>query len=209
MLSAAGMHEHVTVSFTSEAANARFPGLFDGGASVLVRNPLRADATALQRSALGALLAALEANVAVQQSRVDLFTIARTFSATSEDEAPSQREVVAGILFGARPGARPGEARKVAFADLRSVVRLSPASTLMLRGVAGSTPSGTLPAQREFPLGGVDALRAHAFGQFRGNQVALAQAEYAIGLWRLRARRMEGGLNAIAFLEGRPQNVRN
>ncbi len=121
VLSAAGMHEHVTVSFTSEASNARFPGLFDGGASVLVRNPLRADATALQRSAVGALLSALHANVAVQQPRVDLFTIARTFSQTSDD-APEQREVVAGLLYGPRPGARPGEARPVVFADLAAVV---------------------------------------------------------------------------------------
>jgi phenylalanyl-tRNA synthetase beta chain len=121
VLSAAGLHEHVTVSFTSEASNARFPGLFEGGASVLVRNPLRADATALHRSAVGALVSALQTNVAVQQPRVDLFTIARTFSQSSDD-APEQREVVAGLLFGPRPGARPGEARSVAFADLRAVV---------------------------------------------------------------------------------------
>jgi phenylalanyl-tRNA synthetase beta chain len=121
VLSAAGLHEHVTVSFTSEASNARFPGLFDGGASVLVRNPLRADATALHRSALGALMSALQTNLAVQQPRIDLFTIARTFSASSDD-APEQREVVAGLLYGPRPGARPGEARPVVFADLRAVV---------------------------------------------------------------------------------------
>ncbi len=85
--------------------------------------------------------------------------------------------------------------------DVRSVVRLSPATTLMLRVAVGTTPSGTLPAQKEFPLGGVDGLRAHAFSQFRGDQLALAQAEYTIGLWRLRTGAFEGGLHAIAFVD--------
>ncbi|HKQ56952.1 MAG TPA: BamA/TamA family outer membrane protein [Candidatus Eisenbacteria bacterium] len=85
--------------------------------------------------------------------------------------------------------------------DLRSVVRLSPATTLMLRTVFGHTPSGTLPRQKEFPLGGVDGLRAHPFAAFRGDQVALMQAEYIIGLWRLRTGAFEGGLHAIVFAD--------
>ncbi|MEK7823881.1 MAG: BamA/TamA family outer membrane protein [Candidatus Eisenbacteria bacterium] len=85
--------------------------------------------------------------------------------------------------------------------DLRSVIRLSPATTLMLRVAGGHTASGTLPVQKEFPLGGVDVLRAHAFGQFRGDQMALAQAEYTVGLWRLRTGGFEGGLHAIAFVD--------
>ena len=86
-------------------------------------------------------------------------------------------------------------------ADIRGVLRLSPATTLMLRGAAGYTPSGTLPGQKEFPLGGVDALRAHPFASFRGNQLALAQAEYMIGLWKLRTGAFEGGLHAIVFVD--------
>ncbi|HYM80813.1 MAG TPA: BamA/TamA family outer membrane protein [Candidatus Limnocylindria bacterium] len=86
-------------------------------------------------------------------------------------------------------------------ADVRSVLRLSPATTLALRLVTGSALAGDLPPQREFTAGGVDGLRAHAFSQFRGNQVALAQAEYTIGLWRLRTRGLEGGLHAIAFVD--------
>ncbi|MFN2425749.1 MAG: phenylalanine--tRNA ligase subunit beta [Candidatus Binatia bacterium] len=141
LLSGVGLHEHVTVSFTSEAANARFPGLFAGGASVLVRNPLRSDATALQRSALGALSAALGANVAMQQPRVDLFTIARTFSASS-DGAPDQREVVAGLLYGPRPGPRPGQFRDLVFADVKAVVEkvlgvLSPGTPIEFVAVTG------------------------------------------------------------------------
>jgi phenylalanyl-tRNA synthetase beta chain len=121
LLSGQGMSEHIGVSFTSEAGNARFPGLWSDAASVVIRNPLRADATALQKSALGALVAALQANIAVQQSRVDLFTVARTF-ALSGDGSPGQREVVAGLLFGPRPGPRPGEQRAVSFPDLKAIV---------------------------------------------------------------------------------------
>jgi len=58
-----------------------------------------------------------------------------------------------------------------ALADVRSVVRLSPATTLTLRGVGGSALHGALPAQRQFVLGGVDGLRAHAFGSYHGDRV--------------------------------------
>jgi hypothetical protein len=85
--------------------------------------------------------------------------------------------------------------------DLRSVVRVSPATTLMLRALGGTTPSGELPAQREFTMGGVDGLRAHRTSQFRGNQAALAQAEYTVGLWRIKSGLFEGGLHAIVFVD--------
>ena len=88
-----------------------------------------------------------------------------------------------------------------ALADVRGVLRLSPATTLVLRTVAGHTSSGTLPLQKQFVTGGVDGLRAHAIGQFRGDQMLLGQAEAVIGLWHLRTRGIEGGLHAIAFLD--------
>jgi hypothetical protein len=88
-----------------------------------------------------------------------------------------------------------------ALADLRSVVRLSPTATLALRAVGGTTVAGALPAQKEFTAGGVDGLRAHAFGQYRGNQLLLAQAEYATALWRVRPRGFDAGLHAIAFVD--------
>jgi len=94
-----------------------------------------------------------------------------------------------------------------ALGDVRSILRLSPATTLMVRAVAASALDGTLPVQKEFTLGGVDGLRAHAFDQYRGNQLALAQAEYMVGLWRVRSRGFEGGLHAIAFVDvGRAWN---
>jgi hypothetical protein len=86
-------------------------------------------------------------------------------------------------------------------ADVRSVLRLSPSTTLSLRGVGGFTPSGTLPFQKTFTVGGVDGLRAHRFAQYRGNQMLLAQAEYTIGLWRMTEEFFEGGLTALVFAD--------
>jgi hypothetical protein len=88
-----------------------------------------------------------------------------------------------------------------AFGDARSVLRLSPATTLSLRFVGGLTSSGVLPGQKQFTLGGVDGLRAHSFARYRGDQMLLAQAEYMVGLWQLRTSGFEGGLHAIAFLD--------
>ncbi len=85
--------------------------------------------------------------------------------------------------------------------DVRSVLRLSPATTLSLRAVAGSCTDGALPRQKRFGVGGVDGLRAHALNELTGNQVALAQGEYTVGLWALRGEGFEAGLHAIAFMD--------
>ena len=88
-----------------------------------------------------------------------------------------------------------------ALGDVRSVLRLSPATSLSLRAVAGGTFEGTLPRQKRFALGGVDGLRAHALGAREGSQVALAQAEYTLGLWALRGQGFEAGMHALAFVD--------
>ncbi len=88
-----------------------------------------------------------------------------------------------------------------AMADVRSVLRLTPATTLSVRAVGGHTAAGRLPRQRAFPVGGVDGLRAHAFSQYLGNQMLLLQAEYDVGLWRLRADPVPGGLHALVFVD--------
>lgn len=85
--------------------------------------------------------------------------------------------------------------------DVRGVLRLTPATTLILRAVAGHGAAGVLPIQRQFPIGGPDALRAHVFASIQGDQLALAQAEYMVALWRLRTRGLEGGLHALAFVD--------
>jgi hypothetical protein len=86
-------------------------------------------------------------------------------------------------------------------ADLRSVFRLSPSQTFALRGVAGRTFDGVLPAQKRFVLGGPDGLRAHRIGAFSGDQLLLGQAEYTIGLWPVRSTLFDAGLHALAFVD--------
>jgi len=88
-----------------------------------------------------------------------------------------------------------------ALADLRGVLRLTPATTLSLRAVAGSALDGALPRQKEFVVGGVDGLRAHAFGSVRGDQLALVQAEYEVSLWELNADPLDAGLSLFAFVD--------
>jgi hypothetical protein len=88
-----------------------------------------------------------------------------------------------------------------ALADVRSVVRLSPAASLTLRGVGGSALRGAMPLQRQFTLGGADGLRAHAFGSYHGDRVALAQLEYSIGVHAFRTRAFEAGPQLLAFLD--------
>src|SRR5262249_33592977 len=85
--------------------------------------------------------------------------------------------------------------------DVRSVLRLSPATSMSLRGVIGSCADGTLPLQKRFGVGGVDGLRGHDLNAFQGNQMALAQAEYTLGLWALRGNGFEAGLHVITFVD--------
>jgi hypothetical protein len=88
-----------------------------------------------------------------------------------------------------------------ALADARSILRLSPATTLSLRSVIGSTLAGVLPRQRQFVAGGVDGLRAHSFSEFRGDQLALAQIEYAASLWPYVRGWMNGGFQVLLFAD--------
>ena len=50
-------------------------------------------------------------------------------------------------------------------------------------------------------LGGVDGLRAHAFGSYHGDRVALAQLEYSVGVNALRTRAFAAGPQFLAFLD--------
>ena len=70
-----------------------------------------------------------------------------------------------------------------------------------LRLVAGHTFDGALPRQKHFTAGGVDGLRAHEFSEFRGDELALGQAEFILGLWQMSNSMLEGGLHAIAFVD--------
>jgi len=92
-------------------------------------------------------------------------------------------------------------------ADVRNVFRLSPSSTLTVRGVAGSNLDGHLPPQRGFTVGGVDGLRAHSFAYFHGDQVALGQLEYSMSIGKFQSSGFESGIHGIVFLDtGRAWN---
>jgi hypothetical protein len=65
-------------------------------------------------------------------------------------------------------------------ADLRAYLNLNPGQYLSCRLKLGATPSGTLPFQREFYVGGIGTLAAHAYKEFRGDHMILFNAEYAI-----------------------------
>lgn len=88
-----------------------------------------------------------------------------------------------------------------AVADVRSVMRLTPASTFSVRAVGGAAVQGTLPRQKRFALGGVDGLRAHPLGALAGDHMAMTQAEYVVGLWQLQTGGFEGGLHALVFAD--------
>ncbi len=88
-----------------------------------------------------------------------------------------------------------------ALADVRSVLRLTPGTTLVLRAAAGTTTAGVLPPQKQFILGGVDGLRAHAFGRYRGDQLMLGQAECTVAIPGTRHGAADAGLHAIVFVD--------
>jgi hypothetical protein len=88
-----------------------------------------------------------------------------------------------------------------AFADVRSIVRLTPSGTLALRMVGGTRLDGEVPLQRQFVIGGVDGLRGHEFGAFHGDRMAMGQAEYSIDLRAFDVRPRRGGLRALLFID--------
>lgn len=67
-------------------------------------------------------------------------------------------------------------------ADFRTYLTLNPGQYLSCRLKVGVTPSGTLPFQREFYVGGIGTLAAHKYKEFRGDQMILFNAEYAINV---------------------------
>lgn len=120
-LANSGLNECVGLAFASERGNALLPGLHDSGTgSVRVRNPLRADATELRRSALGHLLDAYRANLRNGSKTNDLFTVTRTFAAL--EGQPVEREVFAGLVAGPRRSRGPADGESAGFWDAKGVV---------------------------------------------------------------------------------------
>ena len=78
-------------------------------------------------------------------------------------------------------------------AAVRHRMRLSPKQNLRVRLIAGSTLTGTLPAQKIWYVGGIGTLRGHDFKSFAGDQFFVANAEFY--------RRVRKNLHAFSFLD--------
>jgi phenylalanyl-tRNA synthetase beta chain len=119
-LATSGLTECVGLAFSSSKMNSSLPGLHEASGQVVVRNPLRSDDTELRRSALGHLLEAHKLNVRNGRATTDLFSISRTFATGAE--GPVEREVIAGVLSGARRDRGPGQGQAGGFWDAKGVL---------------------------------------------------------------------------------------
>jgi phenylalanyl-tRNA synthetase beta chain len=119
-LRARGLSEIVALSFCSTADNRRFRGLHEPAAdAVCVENPLRSDTGELRRSLLPGLLFARATNVRNGVPRSDLFTVARTFS--SSTQLP-EIDAIGGLLAGPRRQRAPGDGGEPTFWDIKGLV---------------------------------------------------------------------------------------
>jgi hypothetical protein len=69
-------------------------------------------------------------------------------------------------------------------ADVRTYLDLSPGQHIRTRIQYGATPSGTLPLQKEFAVGGIGTLRAHSYQEYSGDHMLLFNVEYLIDLMK-------------------------
>jgi len=70
--------------------------------------------------------------------------------------------------------------------DLRNYFRIAPNQIISTRLLAGTGEGegGILPAERRHEIGGLGTLRGHNYRSLRGDHMALANAQYAIGVGR-------------------------
>lgn len=70
------------------------------------------------------------------------------------------------------------------FGEMRNYFRLSSQQLLATRVLAGTgdSPSGFLPLQRRYEIGGLGTLRGHNFRDLSGDHVALANLEYSFNV---------------------------
>jgi outer membrane protein assembly factor BamA len=74
-------------------------------------------------------------------------------------------------------------------------MRLGLRQSVALRGIVGWS-DGALPIEREFAVGGIGSVRAHAFKEAVGRRLALFNAEYGFSL----AGRWDPGPGALRLL---------
>jgi len=132
-LAAVGLTEAVGLAFCSRRSNELFPGLHDeAAASVVIRNPMRADEDQMRRSILPGLFEAQAFNARNGAAVVDLFAMGRTFAAGGGEGTATEREgefvvrgeleVVGGLLSGPRRARGPGDSGPATFWDAKAVV---------------------------------------------------------------------------------------
>ncbi|RMD85119.1 MAG: phenylalanine--tRNA ligase subunit beta [Candidatus Dadabacteria bacterium] len=112
-LAGMGLSEAVTLAFATASDNERFPGFHEDGA-LRLSNPLRSEQAYLRRSLIPGLLTAAVTNVRGGVRAVALFSCGRTFSKSGE------RECVAGLLCGPRPGRGLKWAEEADFFDAKA-----------------------------------------------------------------------------------------
>jgi phenylalanyl-tRNA synthetase beta chain len=114
-----GFYEAITLSFTSRAMNAWFPGIGTDGASITLANPMSRDESELRRSLLGGLLAAWRVNRNHGARGIAAFTTGRVFWRANE---PRESWRLAGVMAGEVAHHGLGAPRRAEFADVKGVV---------------------------------------------------------------------------------------
>ncbi len=116
LLTAAGFHEAVMLSFAAPRANALFPGLEPLGDPVPLANPINRDEPEMRRSLLPGLLGVWRTNRNQRQRGLAAFSIGRVYA---QGGAPREAWRLAGIVVGELPRRGRGAAPVATFADAK------------------------------------------------------------------------------------------
>ncbi|MFQ5477977.1 MAG: phenylalanine--tRNA ligase subunit beta [Candidatus Binatia bacterium] len=120
-LTTRGLSETLALSFVSEEENRCFRGPHGPEARpVVLKNPLRADATELRMSMLPSLLSAWRINNRNGFEVVDLFSFGRSFG--RENGETSERDLLGALLSGPRRARGPGSVEGAQFWDAKAIV---------------------------------------------------------------------------------------
>ena len=101
LMNSAGFNEVITMSFTSNAANARFLAPEDT-AELGLLNPLTEDYVVMRRSLLPGLIAVMERNLSFRCTDMRIYELGKTFTPKESEELPLEEVRLAGLATGAR-----------------------------------------------------------------------------------------------------------
>jgi phenylalanyl-tRNA synthetase beta chain len=125
-LTAQGLAEILSMSFTSAQLNSLFSGLVPGSLPIALLNPLSTEDAEMRRSLLSNLLRTLQLNLRQGESGVTFFELGKVFymgNGGSFIDQKQERLNLAGVLYGSWPatGLRQ-EGQRIDFADLKGVL---------------------------------------------------------------------------------------